>query len=1136
MLASNPHRTLPLPSSSTPTMHRSIPPPSLLPFSPPSPLSLSSLLSLPLLLLLSLLTPTPLLLHLPTASAQCATNATYNSSLYRIAVVVHITNDNSTFRFHEPNATNAIYKTYITTVQPMVAASRLWATLINQTGGLPLFDALSTRIPVHLDFFNAGPTACPLEPGGVCLQRPTQLARNLANASGPYGNFQAIIAPGFGLDPIVSTFLNACEATQSCITVAPLTPSGPVFICEAPFPADCIARDIRGGSRRFQYGFSVLYDGNYALSAHLTIMRQNGILNVAVLGSSLAYGVQAAQTTLDTIASLNMMAVDSFIFSPNASMTFGQAKAKVQQWMEMGVQGVCILSNGADSIAVASVVQLVQAFHALNWLPGAIALGGSIGSTLSSQLSASDMAYWLTAAQWDWHLKGRAYSTVNSSYDLELFPATSTLASPAVFRAALINYTGIQYSDSVLVYGADALQALTFIQKFIELAGSAALPSILTASKAVTVPSVVGQLQLDTYGRTVVSDQLVFQALLNTSRIILSPLSIAANPVLPMPSWSERAFSASVFTTSWLEPLALATTSVAVLYTLTLMLGFLIFRRHPVIKAATPIFCLLVASGGLLMLLSVYNTSLYVTSGMCAAQYWLLSIGFSLMFTALFAKTFRVWRIFNSGSKLKQIRITNTDLLLQLGGVLSFDLILNIVWSIISPMTAEYVSVDPFRPSHDYVQCTTGAAFPLISVAEKGALLVAGISLTYLCRGVPTKFNETPYLAAAIYNCALLSAFMVPLVASNVGTRVVTYAVQVFGVQVMTTSTLSILFVPKFYLIFYGDERVQNAKLTDEHTPAKAVPALKNNSNLSVDPGKNDSGTDRSRQPQIGGGRMGPGSAHHNNNPSVNNSSVSISPTKGGGKSAAVAPFTVKAVISAATGGASTPTNLTPTSSAQRLLTVEAGGLPKRSSLTSTSTNAAGVKVNRLFASGVGAADLALSHSQQPQTTLPGTSAQEDSVVSIAHEQRGLSSSQLISPAAVAELEPASMSAAALTSTSAALQAALARYEAALRAVSAELKKKQPLTTVGEALALQAGVAVGVGLGVGAVKVPTLSTRESEDSSLDTTMEGSERGGAEGRPMNGGDGATALLLPQPSPSASNNRNDESTNSTDSGPD
>ena len=1093
----------------------------------PSPFSSSFSLLCPLLLLiLSLLTLSPttspsspfspfLLPSLLPASGQCSTNATYNATVYRIAVVVHITNDNSTFIFHDPLPTNAIYKSYLTTVQPMVAASRLWAQLINSTGGLPLFDAFNTRIPVDVQFFNAGPTSCPLEPGSVCLIRPTRLANLLANASGPFGAFQAVIAPGFGLDPIVSTFLNACEASQTCITVAPLTPSGPVFICQAPFPVDCLQRGVRSGSRRFQNGFSVLYDGNYALSAHLTIMRQNSILNVAVLGSSLAYGVQAAQTTLDTIASLNMHAVDSFIFSANTSMTFAQAKAKVQQWMQLGVQGVCILSNGADSIAVASVVQLVAAFHALNWLPGAIALGGSIGSTLSASglVSTSDMAYWLTAAQWDWHLKGHSYSTTNTSYDLELFPATATLASPAVFRSALINYTGIQYSDSVIVYGADALQALTFIQKFIELAGSAAIPSILTASKAVTVPSVVGQLQLDTYGRTIVSDQLVFQQLLNTSRVILSPLSIASNPVLPMPTWDERTFSASVFGTSWVEVLALVTVSIAVLYTLAMMLGFLVFRKHPVIKAATPIFCLLVASGGLLMLLSVYNTSLYVTSSMCVAQYWLLSLGFSLMFTALFAKTFRVWRIFNSGSKLKQIRITNTDLLLQLGAVLSFDLILNIVWSAVSPMQSEYVSVDPFRPTYDYVQCTTGAAFPLISVAEKGFLLLSGISLTYLCRGVPTKFNETPYLAAAIYNCALLSAFVVPLVASDIGTRVVTYAVQVFGVQVMTVSTLSILFVPKFYLIFYGDERVQNAKLTDENnTPLKAVPGgvggkggannTTNNTsqNISVDAGRNDSGTDRSKKPGA------------NAITAIVSTSHNGAPPK---KAAQVAPLSVKAVINAASGGSSTPTSLTP-----HLLSVDTTGTHaiKRSSLTSTSTNAAGVKVNRLFAAGVGADGGAVAMHQPQQPTLPGASApHEDSVVSIAHER--LSSSQLMTPAAVAELEPATMSAAALMSTSQVLQATMARYEEALKAIKVELKKKQ--TTAADAAAGNAP----------ALQVPSLLARDSDDSLESDSAHGSggTRGGV--TPIKTGEEATAPLLPpQTSPSGSHN---ESTISTDS---
>ena len=86
-------------------------------------------------------------------------------------------------------------------------------------------------------------------------------------------------------------------------------------------------------------------------------------------------------------------------------------------------------------------------------------------------------------------------------------------------------------------------------------------------------------------------------------------------------------------------------------------------------------------------------------------------------------------------------------------------------------------------------------------------LVLASIVLTFLTRNVPSKFNETPYLASAIYNCALMLAFIVPIVATGIGGRQASYAVRVFGIDALVLVTLSIVFLPKFYLMWGVEER-----------------------------------------------------------------------------------------------------------------------------------------------------------------------------------------------------------------------------------------------------------------------------------------------------------------------------------------
>ena len=85
--------------------------------------------------------------------------------------------------------------------------------------------------------------------------------------------------------------------------------------------------------------------------------------------------------------------------------------------------------------------------------------------------------------------------------------------------------------------------------------------------------------------------------------------------------------------------------------------------------------------------------------------------------------------------------------------------------------------------------------------------MFASVILTFLTRNVPSKFNETPYLATAIYNCALMLCFIVPIVATGIGGRTVSFAVRVFGIDVLVLATLAIVFLPKFYLMWGVEER-----------------------------------------------------------------------------------------------------------------------------------------------------------------------------------------------------------------------------------------------------------------------------------------------------------------------------------------
>ena len=58
-------------------------------------------------------------------------------------------------------------------------------------------------------------------------------------------------------------------------------------------------------------------------------------------------------------------------------------------------------------------------------------------------------------------------------------------------------------------------------------------------------------------------------------------------------------------------------------------------------------------------------------------------LGFSMTFGCLLLKTYRIYRIHEAAQGLRMVRITNTHMIMQLGGLLLVDLVLIIVWVIL---------------------------------------------------------------------------------------------------------------------------------------------------------------------------------------------------------------------------------------------------------------------------------------------------------------------------------------------------------------------------------------------------------------------------------------------------------------------
>lgn len=260
--------------------------------------------------------------------------------------------------------------------------------------------------------------------------------------------------------------------------------------------------------------------------------------------------------------------------------------------------------------------------------------------------------------------------------------------------------------------------------------------------------------------------------------------------------------------------------------------GILYYRKERVIRWSSPVFCLCVCCGfGLACVGQVIDAFLAdggMTAVACNTITWLELVGSVLAFAALFAKTYRVHKIFNNAT-LKKIKITDRDLAPIVCGVTGAVVLYLTVWVATVPLKPVEVTTPPDSDGvqSTFVECISGGE-DLDDDAAADAreetllwlgafffllgLLVWGAALAWATRTVPAGFNESRYVGITIYNallCGLLVTPMTVVLRENPEVAMILVSFRtvwpcVFGVIV--------LFGPKFAAIRAGLEVTMDAR------------------------------------------------------------------------------------------------------------------------------------------------------------------------------------------------------------------------------------------------------------------------------------------------------------------------------------
>lgn len=235
-------------------------------------------------------------------------------------------------------------------------------------------------------------------------------------------------------------------------------------------------------------------------------------------------------------------------------------------------------------------------------------------------------------------------------------------------------------------------------------------------------------------------------------------------------------------------------------------------RKVRVVKVAQPMFLIMVAAGVFLMgstmiPLSFDDSGPVNATAACMATPWLSFTGFTTTFSALFAKTWRVNRIFRSNQPFHRIEVSSRQVLLPFAFLLSVNWIILALWTAIDPLT--YVRMN--NPGTDawgrvlstYGVCKSNDAVPFVvplAIINFGIMVVANWQ-AYEARLIEFEFSESKHIALAMGSLLQATLLGVPLLFVVRDNPPAYFLVLVFLLFFVGMAILLVIFIPKMVFV-----------------------------------------------------------------------------------------------------------------------------------------------------------------------------------------------------------------------------------------------------------------------------------------------------------------------------------------------
>jgi hypothetical protein len=234
-------------------------------------------------------------------------------------------------------------------------------------------------------------------------------------------------------------------------------------------------------------------------------------------------------------------------------------------------------------------------------------------------------------------------------------------------------------------------------------------------------------------------------------------------------------------------------------------------RLSPVVKASQPLFLVLICLGVFILSSSIFPMAIddgfaseEACDKACMAIPWLISMGWSILFAALYAKLRRVNLVVWNALAFRSIKVSEKDVMLPFAVLFTCNLILMTVWTLIDPliwMRIQTSSTESYGACRveDKGSSAWKVIVSIVAVLNGAALIGANVE-AYKSRNVDTEYGESNYIGLIMGSYLQVVAVGLPLfflVNDNPTARFFLFSSMVF---LMSISVLLLLFIPKWRL------------------------------------------------------------------------------------------------------------------------------------------------------------------------------------------------------------------------------------------------------------------------------------------------------------------------------------------------